>query len=263
MRRDVRRRRGWQRKHSQPTITDPAAVFRELQKREMRDLETCRLAWERGENPLALCEAVRQSNLPQWLANGLLLMLIDGVAPYSVRYRLRARLWKEHRQDVIDATRAAETAAVRAHPEWERVPDQRPTWEESFAVGNEFAAEKYSDLPKVSGPAMKRSYQRVCRGLSDPARYYRARPGMHQRLTPDCQAHTVVCAMTHQSSSITELDPYLSDPVVRRVLGISTATLWRMRKRGQFPRPTQISPGRVGTRQSVLDAWRREREAGL
>ena len=42
---------------------------------------------------------------------------------------------------------------------------------------------------------------------------------------------------------------------VSEVTGVSTVTLWRMEKAGQFPRRRQITPGRVGWLQSEVLQW--------
>ena len=46
----------------------------------------------------------------------------------------------------------------------------------------------------------------------------------------------------------------------RRILGISKATLWRMTKRGELPRPMRISRGAVGWRSSTIEAFIDQRE---
>lgn len=46
-------------------------------------------------------------------------------------------------------------------------------------------------------------------------------------------------------------------------VGLSLATLWRLRRRGDLPEPIRLSPGCVGWRASVVDAWLATRaEAG-
>lgn len=40
-----------------------------------------------------------------------------------------------------------------------------------------------------------------------------------------------------------------------RALGVSTTTLWRMRRRGDLPDPIRISPGAVGWRADEIDEW--------
>lgn len=42
---------------------------------------------------------------------------------------------------------------------------------------------------------------------------------------------------------------------------LSLATIWRMRKRGEFPEPIRLSPGRVGWKKNVIAAFLAEREA--
>lgn len=45
------------------------------------------------------------------------------------------------------------------------------------------------------------------------------------------------------------------------LLGISYSTVWRMQKRGDFPRPIQISTQAVGWRLADIEAWIAAREA--
>ena len=46
-------------------------------------------------------------------------------------------------------------------------------------------------------------------------------------------------------------------------IGLSLATLWRLRRRGDLPEPIRLSPGCVGWRSSDIEAWLSTRaEAG-
>ena len=46
-------------------------------------------------------------------------------------------------------------------------------------------------------------------------------------------------------------------------VGLSLATLWRLRRTGSLPEPIRLSPNCVGWRASVVDAWLASRaEAG-
>ncbi len=57
-------------------------------------------------------------------------------------------------------------------------------------------------------------------------------------------------------------DIFLSLDDVCARLSVSRATLWRMTRRGEFPKPVQLSPGRVGVPADELDTWqKRRREA--
>ena len=47
----------------------------------------------------------------------------------------------------------------------------------------------------------------------------------------------------------------LSRAEVLKRLSLSTSTLWRMRRRNEFPPPIQISPNRVGWLESVVSGW--------
>lgn len=164
-------RRPWRRRESNPS-TDPSIVFRKLQRRQLADVEDCRIAWERAGDPLALCVAVTKCGAPEWLADALLVLLTDG--PGGARL-LRA-CWKSRARDAIDAVRAAEVAGARTHPE---LPQ---TWERAYWFAEKFVDEAgYNDVPKVGLDAMKMSYRRVCRGLVNDGRYFAA-PGFGKRL---------------------------------------------------------------------------------
>ena len=44
-------------------------------------------------------------------------------------------------------------------------------------------------------------------------------------------------------------------PVVAARVGLSGTTIWRLRRRGQFPDPVRISPGCVAWRESDVESW--------
>lgn len=54
-------------------------------------------------------------------------------------------------------------------------------------------------------------------------------------------------------------DRILPWPQVRPIAGISRTTAWRLQNTGDFPRPVVLSPGRVGWRESEVQAWRASR----
>jgi hypothetical protein len=153
----------WRRKDTNPD-SDPEKILLELQRRELTDLERCRQVWEREFDPLALCVAVTKSNLPEWLTNALLVQLTDGQGSYP---SYRERLWRDRRQHAIDGRRAAFVAGVRAHP------DHPTTWDDAYEIGEELARLS-TDMSTVTPAGAKKSFQRVCRGLQRPGRYYRA-----------------------------------------------------------------------------------------
>lgn len=49
---------------------------------------------------------------------------------------------------------------------------------------------------------------------------------------------------------------------VKEIIGLSRTTAWRMQRRGDFPLPVPVSPGRVGWSESELMAWKAARKAG-
>lgn len=170
--------KAWRRGRVDSEDDRAAKVFRELQRRVMRDLETCRVAWEVGDDPLAVCAAVVHAGLPPWLTNAILVLLTEGEEYPPIR----RRLWRERTRHAIDATRAAEIAAVRSHPEAQKRSNGGFKWDEALQLGEHFARQTYSDIPRVSPAGAKRSYQRVCRNLEEPGRYYRAPAGTAERI---------------------------------------------------------------------------------
>lgn len=58
----------------------------------------------------------------------------------------------------------------------------------------------------------------------------------------------------------TDTDRILRPRRLAEHLGVSLTTLWRMRQRGELPRPIRISAGAVGWRLSKIEAWLSERE---
>lgn len=41
--------------------------------------------------------------------------------------------------------------------------------------------------------------------------------------------------------------------------GLSDTTIWRLRQKGEFPEPIQLSPGAKGWTRSMITRWREER----
>ncbi|VXB61253.1 helix-turn-helix transcriptional regulator [Brevundimonas sp. G8] len=56
-------------------------------------------------------------------------------------------------------------------------------------------------------------------------------------------------------------DRLLPWPEVRKLVGFSRTTAWRMQRAGLFPGPVPVSPGRVGWWESELNAWKQERRS--
>ena len=47
----------------------------------------------------------------------------------------------------------------------------------------------------------------------------------------------------------------LDDRAVQNLTSLSRSTLWRMERKGQFPKRLSLSPGRVGWRKDEIEAW--------
>jgi hypothetical protein len=167
-----RRNRSWQRR-GHDLKTDPAVILRELQRRQLNDLEDCRLAWQEDGNPLAVCVALTKCDLPEWLTDALLELLTLEAHDPKRGARLRDRWARQHRDDV-DAARAQAVALARTGM-------QPITWDEARVVAERFLREQYTDVEAVDGEALKRSYRLVCERLTDGARYYYAPPEFEAR----------------------------------------------------------------------------------
>ena len=53
----------------------------------------------------------------------------------------------------------------------------------------------------------------------------------------------------------------LAGPQVQAKTSLSRCTIWRLARRGTFPAPVQVSPGRVAWSEQAVDAWIAERLA--
>ena len=47
----------------------------------------------------------------------------------------------------------------------------------------------------------------------------------------------------------------LAPPVVLDRTSLSRTTLWRMVRKGEFPKPVQVSPGRIAWPERAVSAW--------
>jgi len=64
----------------------------------------------------------------------------------------------------------------------------------------------------------------------------------------------------HDASSALTLHKYISPRQLKQLTGLSEATLWRLRQRGELPEPVRLSPGRVAWPEPVISAWLTSRE---
>lgn len=59
-----------------------------------------------------------------------------------------------------------------------------------------------------------------------------------------------------------ELDRFMREAEVLEATSLARSTLWREVKAKRFPSPVQITPGRVGWRQSDINRWLENRWDG-
>lgn len=64
------------------------------------------------------------------------------------------------------------------------------------------------------------------------------------------------------ASTLSQSDRILRPRELADRIGLSLATLWRLRRRGDLPEPIRLSPGCVGWRSSDIERWLKTREAG-
>lgn len=162
--------RAWKREDS-PT----QHILDELARRRLTDLDTCRAVWETEDDPLALMEAVRLLGLPEWLEDALLLAVSDGTLGHPVF----AKEWRRRSAAAVDRARAEAVASGRSKI------DEAPvfTWDVVLKLADLRVRRVYRDVPAVSADAVKKSYQRVAKGLkASPGKYFTARADMGARV---------------------------------------------------------------------------------
>lgn len=172
MSRSRRPNRAWRRRSSNPG-TDPETVLRELQRREFRTLEDCRLVWEEAGDPIALCVAVSKVDLPEWLADALLAVVTEDATGKPPFLRLRDR-WKKHALAAVDAARASASLTARGH--------LAQTWEQSWSTAESAIQAVIKHAPKVGQDAIKASHRRVRSGLDSSGMYYQVPPDLRRRV---------------------------------------------------------------------------------
>lgn len=72
-------------------------------------------------------------------------------------------------------------------------------------------------------------------------------------------AHPHAPARPGRASTYDPLSDIVSPRHLQSAVGLSACTCWRLRRRGQFPKPVRLSPGRVGWQRTALQAWLAER----
>lgn len=172
-----RERRPWRRR---ATEAPAEAVLHELQRRELRTLEDCRLAWREGADPLALCVAVTKADLPDWLADALLVLLMaDGGVPSLEELRV-GQFWAHREAEANDAARATAVAAARLDDAGTGRPARK--LDAALQLGEQIARER-AGTPAVSPDAARKSYDRVRDGLASNQGIYWQAEGIMARLT--------------------------------------------------------------------------------
>jgi hypothetical protein len=154
--------RGWRKKRSVPETMDPIGLQADLQSRVLSDLDRCRIAWQQADDPMALAVAVTQADLPDWLVDGLLLVLTDTEGNVPL-----AELWRDRRRDMTDRHRT--TAAVSART---LGLDHGLTWDQAYTLGEHLVRENFADAGSVTPAAIKKSHQTVVKNLSNQGRYH-------------------------------------------------------------------------------------------
>ena len=58
-------------------------------------------------------------------------------------------------------------------------------------------------------------------------------------------------------------DTFLRWPTLHQTTGLSRSTVWRLERRGEFPKRCQLSPGTVGWLSSDVERWMKQRSAAV
>ncbi len=72
---------------------------------------------------------------------------------------------------------------------------------------------------------------------------------------------TVETSSPHTNRAAAQPDRIIADWEVCRRTSLSRTTLWRLRKRGEFPPKVPLSPGRGGSSEWAVQRWIRDRLA--
>jgi hypothetical protein len=177
VKRNQRRPTPWRRK-VHPPKPELLSIARELMRREFADLEDCRVAWAKASDPVALCVALTKVDLPQWLADALLVWLFAGGGSDAVEQMFPFReYWAARRAEAEDAQRAALVIAARG------TDAQRPaqTWGEASGVAEQ-VVRKALETPAVGADAVRKTVDRVRVGLKNEGAYWKSDDGLGDRL---------------------------------------------------------------------------------
>ncbi len=155
-----RKSSAWRRRSSRSSTVD--AVREQLLRRRLKTVGDCRLAWERGGDPLAVCAAVMKTPMPDWLADALLALIFSGGV---LGRTLLQSLWAKRDRDARDAARAWEVAQARTHP------DLDATWDQAYKLGEYLT--RTAESGRTTPAAARKSYRLVNKRLElNPGRYY-------------------------------------------------------------------------------------------
>lgn len=156
--------KGWRRTAG---LSSADAVWYELAHRELRNLDICKRAWKDDRNPLALCEAVVQSKLPTWLADGLLVMLTENQQRTPA---IKRGLWRAFDRHMIRALYAYRVGAMRGNSEAAGSPIKL---EAVHAYAAEWIDARVEGIGKITLDNAKKAFYLVRSDLAaHPWRYY-------------------------------------------------------------------------------------------
>jgi hypothetical protein len=158
--------RGWRKRHA-AADSGPAELLEAIRSRKLSDLDRCRIAWQEADDPMALAVAVTQADLPEWLADALLrLLVLDDDDAGKSRHPL-SREWRDRARDMTDCHRATAAASAR-----QLALDEGITWDLAYRLGEQLVRERFDDVGPVTPDAVKKSYQAVEKGISNRGRYH-------------------------------------------------------------------------------------------
>jgi hypothetical protein len=153
----------------------------ELERRVLGDLEDCRRAWEKANDPVALLVGVQMAEaldipLPQWLFDAVLVVMASAFNIADLGRLRLPDLWAARVKQAEDAHRAEMTLLMRT------LPEGPATLEDAYSKGADLAAD-HAGARHVGATEAKASYLRVIRNLRDnEALYHGAPPGVLVRV---------------------------------------------------------------------------------
>ncbi len=164
---------GWKSRRAKAE-TSTATVLSEVRKRRLNSVEKCQQVWVHEQDPLAVCVALVLSDLPEWLLDAALAMLVAHDDDESKNAQRTRQLWRRSKSARRERIRAEIFAQLRELP-------GRSTRGDLEREAVEWIAQHYDE--RTSPAVIRRAFNIVSKTLrTNPHRYHLTGPFFDVRL---------------------------------------------------------------------------------